>query len=473
MRDDRSWPSTSLGSTPASSARLSRRDVLGYGAAIGLAAAVAPTLRPAAAGAQDAAVTITVNNAPPENQPEAVEAFQQTIVRYEEANPNVTVEASQDTWDPQTFPARLAAGTLSDAFIAAYTEPQGIIGRGQAANVTSYLQQWPNFASFTPESLAIVRDGAGELYGFTIGGYLLGLMYNRAHFEEVGLNPDMPPTTWEELRTAAQTLTTNGRAGFVETSTNNQGGWHFTAWMYTAGGELISEEGGRYTAIFNNDIGVQVLQFLKDMRYTDRSMPERQLLDQNATRQLMATGQVSMSIQAADALPYIRETFSDVDIAQFGLGSMPQNGGNATLTGGSVWMFNPNSSPEVLAAAVDFSLFREFDLQNLEASVQADQARGALVGWPQLPIFTGDFQAQRDAIYARYSNAPIENYRPFVEGAAGITLRAEPPIETQQLYAAIDAAVQAILTDESADPRLLLDQAAQQFQTQVLDPING
>lgn len=471
MSDEYSRPvPTTLFPAPT---RLSRRDVLGYGATIGLAAAMAPSIRPGAAAAQDAEVTIRVNNAPQENQPEAVEAFKGTISRYEEAHPNVTVEASQDTWDPQTFPARLAAGTLTDAFIAAYTEPQGIIGRGQAANVTSYLQQWPSFSSFTPESLAVVRDGAGELFGFTLGGYLLGLMYNRDHFTEAGLNPDQPPTTWDELRGAAQALTANGRAGFVETSSNNQGGWHFTAWMYSAGGQMISQDGGRWQAIFNNDVGVQVLQFLKDMRYTDKSMPERQLLDQNDTRQLMATGQVSMSIQAADALPYIRDTFSDADINQFGLGSMPQNGGNATLTGGSVWMFNPNSTPEVLASAVDFSLFREFDLQNLEASLQADQARGALIGWPQLPIFTGDFQAQRQAIFDKYANAPVEYYRPFVDGAAGITLQAEPPIETQQLYAAIDAAVQAILTDESADPRTLLDQAAQQFQTQVLDPING
>ncbi len=453
--------------------RLSRRNVLGYGATIGLAAAIAPSIQPGAAAAQDAEVTVRVNNAPSENQPEAVEAFKQTIERYETAHPNVTIEASQDTWDPQTFPARLAAGTLSDAFVAAYTEPQGIIGRGQAANVTSYLEQWPYFSSFTPESLAIVRDGDGQLFGFTIGGYLLGLLYNRAHFEEVGLDPDMPPATWDELRSAAQMLTTNGRAGFVETSSNNQGGWHFVAWMYSAGGEILSEQDGRYTAIFNNDIGVQVLQFLKDMRYTDKSMPERQLLDQNDTRQLMATGQVSMSIQAADALPYIRETFSDADINQFGLSFLPQNGGNATLAGGTVTMFNPNSSPEVLAPAVDFSLFRDFDLQNLEASLAADQARGALIGWPELPIFTGDFQAQRQAVFDKYSNAPTANYLPFVEGASGIALRAEPPIETQQLYAAIDAAVQAILTDDSADPRTLLDQAAQQFQTQVLDPING
>jgi hypothetical protein len=36
------------------------------------------------------------------------------------------------------------------------------------------------------------------------------------------------------------------------------------------------------------------------------------------------------------------------------------------------------------------------------------------------------------------------------------------------MYAALDPAMQAVLTNASADPKALLDQAAQQFQ-QVLD----
>lgn len=449
-------------------ARLSRRTVLGAGAALGFAL----TTGSARTSAADK-IKVTVDNEPPENQPEAGKAYDAMVKRYEDSHPNIDIVPSRDTWDPKTFTAKLSAGSLTDAFQVPFTEPQGIIARSQAADVTDLLKAWPNFASFNPTALAIAtRPSDGHLFGYPISGYSLGLMINRGLFTKAGLNPDQPPATWEDLRAAAQAITKTGTPGFAETSTSNQGGWHFTAWMYSAGGDLIKQDAsGKWQAIFNNDIGVSVLQMLKDLRFTDDSMVARQLLDQEATRQMMATGQVGMCVQAPDALPYIRETFSDADMALFGLGILPQHGGNATLSGGSVEMFSPKASAEVLAAATDFTLYRDFDLQNLEASLQADQARGALIGWPQLPIFTGDLQAQRDALFAKYSNAPSQNYQAYVNGATTIALRAEPPIETQQLYAAIDAAVQAILTDKNADPKAELDKAANQFQTQVLNQL--
>ncbi|CAA9562901.1 MAG: hypothetical protein AVDCRST_MAG49-2657 [uncultured Thermomicrobiales bacterium] len=415
-------------------------------------------------------VTVTDNGLPPENQPEQVEVYEQIVERYESANPNVTVESTANAWDPQTFPARLAAGELEDAFNVPYTEPQGIIARGQAADITEYLQAWPSFPSYNPNALQVVSDAEGRIYGIPIFGYALGLMYNRTFFEEAGLDPDSPPATWDDLRSAAKALTGDGRAGFAETSTDNQGGWHFTAWTYSAGGTLeeVDAEGGA-TAVFNSEEGVAALQLLKGMRFEDEAMTDRQLLNQDDTREMMATGQIAMCVQAPDSLPWIADRYPDVDMEQFGFGILPQNGGNATLAGGSVWMFNPNSEPEVIQAAVDWILFKEFDLENLDARLAADQERGALIGAPESPIFTGEYLEQRQEVFARYANAPTENYRAFIEGSATLELRGEPPVETQQLYAAIDPAVQAVLTDEGADPQELLDEAAEQFQSQVLD----
>jgi hypothetical protein len=39
------------------------------------------------------------------------------------------------------------------------------------------------------------------------------------------------------------------------------------------------------------------------------------------------------------------------------------------------------------------------------------------------------------------------------------------------MYAALDTAMQAILTDESADPQQTLNDAASQFQSTVLDQV--
>jgi len=453
----------------------SRRSLVRAGGGLALAAAAAPALRFRGIAAQGTPtsskpVTVTINNAPPENQPAALKTYNEVVKRFEQMHPNITIKADSSSWDPKTFPAQLAAGTLDDAFLVPFTEPKGIIARGQAANITEYIKRWPYFSSFNPGILQIVQDAKGQIYGIPSGGYALGLVYNRTFFQKAGLDPDKPPATWDELRDYAKKLTASGRAGFVETSKDNQGGWHFTAWMDSAGAgdKLEVEQNGKWTAIFSNPTGVAVLNLLKEMRWTDKSMGERQLLNQDDTQQMIATGQAAMAIEAGDAFSNIKQKFEDVNMGDFGFGILPQNGGNATLTGGAAWMFNPKSSPDVLAAAVEWVLYHDFDLTNYEDTLKANQASGLLIGAPELPIFTGAFQTKRQDLTNQYANAPVNNYRPFTEGMANIKLVPEPPANTQQMYAALDTAVQAILTDKNADPKQALDKAQQQFQ-KVLD----
>src|SRR5205814_6186664 len=54
------------------------------------------------------------------------------------------------------------------------------------------------------------------------------MYYNRKLFSGAGLDPDKPPTTWEEFRAAAKALTSSKVAGYAETSASNQGGWHWS-----------------------------------------------------------------------------------------------------------------------------------------------------------------------------------------------------------------------------------------------------
>ena len=234
------------------------------------------------------------------------------------------------------------------------------------------------------------------------------------------------------------------------------------------GGDLEQQQNNAWKATFNDDNGVKVLQMLKDMRWTDKSMTEQQLLEVKDVLPLLATGQVAMAVMAPDALQSLKAQFQ-ANIDDFGMGALPQGGGNATLAGGAAWIFNPKSSPDVIKAAFDWTVNRDFNLAAYESDLKAQQERGDLVGWPQLPLFGGDFQKQRDAIVAKYANAPVQNYQAY--STATLQLRPEPPIETQKMYAVLDTAMQAVLTDETADPKQVLDQAASQFQSTVLDQV--
>jgi multiple sugar transport system substrate-binding protein len=204
---------------------------------------------------------------------------------------------------------------------------------------------------------------------------------------------------------------------------------------------------------------------LKDMRFTDNSMTKQQLFTQANTLQLLATNKVAMVVMAPDQLNTLKSQYQ-ANMDDFGIGPMPQNGGNAALTGGNIFIFNPKSSKDAIKAAFDYVIYSNFDLQLVEQNFATQSAAGQVVGAPTNVLFTGPFQQQLQALNTKYANVPLANYTPFVNSTA--KLRAEPRNQTQKMYAALDPVMQAVLTNPNANPQALLDQAAKQFQL-VLD----
>jgi multiple sugar transport system substrate-binding protein len=409
-------------------------------------------------------VTVTTNTLPPPSNQGGVYVFNQMVKQFEQSHPTIKIVGKNDPYDPATYLTRLAAGQAEDVTQSYFTEVQLLISKHAVADISKLAKGWQYWDSYNPGIKTIATDAAtGKIYGLPQSGYALGIYYNRKMFKAAGLDPDKPPTTWSDFRNYAKALKSATVAGYAETSTGNQGGWHFTNWMYTAGGDMQSSDGKK--AVFNNEKGVSVLQLLKDMRFKDESMTKQQLFTQADTLQLLATGKVAMVVMAPDQLNTLKSQYQ-ANLEDFGIGPMPQNGGNAALTGGNIFIFNPKSRSEVIKAAFDYVIYTNFDLAVMENNLATSAATGQVVGGPANILFTGDFQKQIDALAAKYANVPTQNYAAFSNST--ITLRPEPRTETQKMYAALDPVIQAILTNPNADPQALLDQAAQQFQ-KVLD----
>ncbi len=452
--------------TPKDAPVINRRSLLQRGAAIGagLIGLEAFVACGSTETTSSSTTTATVNTLPPSSNPGAIYVFNQVVKQFEQTHPNEKIVGKNDPYDPATFLARLAAGQAEDATQSYFTEPQLLMKKHALADISDLAKGWKYFSSYNPSIAEIVTDSAtGKIYGIPQNAYGLGVFYNRAMFKAAGLDPDKPPTTWDEFRTYAKKLTTPSVAGFAETSTSNQGGWHFTNWIYTAGGDMQSADGKK--ALFNSDKGVSVLQMLKDMRFTDQSMTKQQLFTQADTLQLLATNKVAMVIMAPDQLTSLKAQYQ-ANMDNFGIGPMPQNGGNAALTGGNIFVFNPKSSRDAIKAAFDYVIYSNFDLNVVENSLALQASSGQVAGAPTNILFIGDFQQKINALNAKYANVPLQNYTTFVN--AQVKLRAEPRTQTQKMYAALDPVVQAVLTNRGADPKALLDQAAQQFQ-QILD----
>ena len=142
----------------------------------------------------------------------------------------------------------------------------------------------------TPTCCAVAQDADGAIFGVPIAAYGIGLHYNRAMFEEAGLDPDDPPTTWDEVREDAKAIAdATGQAGYAQMTQNNTGGWMLTTLSYAFGGRLQerTDDGGIDVTI-DNPGTTAALEFLQAMRWEDNSMGSNFLLDWGTINQAFA-----------------------------------------------------------------------------------------------------------------------------------------------------------------------------------------
>ena len=122
------------------------------------------------------------------------------------------------------------------------------------ADITAEVQALPYAADFNPNVLSVAQDAAGNIYGVPIAAYGIGLHYNRQLFEEAGLDPDKPPTTWDEVRADAKAIAdATGQAGYAQMTQNNTGGWMLTSLSDAFGGRLqtLNDDGSIDVTIDN------------------------------------------------------------------------------------------------------------------------------------------------------------------------------------------------------------------------------
>ncbi|GAB3174130.1 ABC transporter substrate-binding protein [Streptomyces incanus] len=406
--------------------------------------------------AADGKTRITVNCMPPKSAKVDRRFFEEDIAAFEKKNPDIDV-VPHDAFpcqDPKTFDAKLAGGQMEDVFYTYFTDAGHVVDIHQAADLTPYVKELKSYGTIQ-QQLRDIYTVDGRIYGVPRTGYSMGLIYHRQLFEQAGLDPDRPPTTWAEVRDAAKKIAAlgDGTVGYADYSAQNQGGWHFTAELYSQGGDVVTPDGEK--AAVDSPEGRAVLQTLHDMRWTDDSMGSKQLLVINDVQQMMGAGKLGMYLAAPDNIPILVKE-KGAEYKDLALAPMP--GGQATLIGGDGYMFHKKASPEQIRAGLkwlDHMFLTPGD------GFLGDYARArtndAPVGLPEPRLFTGAADAKDQRAKESHANVPVENYQAFLDGNQSLEMRIEPP-QAQQLYSVLDGVVSAVLTKEDADiDRLLKD----------------
>ncbi|MCU1508330.1 MAG: extracellular solute-binding protein [Glaciihabitans sp.] len=437
--------------------------------AIGAVLAALTGCSPAAA--PDGKITITVASLIPGSSKDAFAAFYARVQQFEKAHKNITLKPVEYQWTGPTFASQLAGGTLPDVFNVPFTDSQSLLQAGQLADITADVKKLP-YASKFNQNLLQVASKDGKIYGIPYGPYGYGISYNRALFTKAGLDPNKPPTTWDEVRADAKIISDKLHiAGFMQFTSGNTGGWALTAETYSRGGRMETVSGGKTTVTTDNPQTIASLQYLHDLRWVDNSVGSNFLLDWSGMNQYFGAGQTAMYPSGSDVLTSLVQQ-NNVDPKDYGLTVLPTEGADSgILAGGNVATVNVKASAEEKAAAVQWIDF--YYMQKLTNQAQSVADAKILVGAkqpvgvPQLPIFDQKTLDTSLGWIDQYINVPKANVAPFQDGVFKLTIVPEPARHTQELYAALDSVVQAVLTDKNADITALLQGVNKKVQALV------
>ena len=405
-------------------------------------------------------VTITVDCQPVGAQAELLRDWNADVVAFQNANPNITIKSvsvGAQCNNPPDFTARLQGGTVTDIFYGYMTDRQQVIDSGQAMDITQYVTKdtVPTWDSIDAGAKAAFTDG-GKVWGIPTKNYSMGLVYNKNLFAQAGLDAKNPPKTWAEVRTAAKKIAAlgNGIAGYADYSAGNTGGWHFTAELYAMGGQMVTPDGKK--ADFNNAMGRQVLQNLKDMRYVDNSMGAKQLLQWADLLTNAGAGKVGMFVGAPDTTTAIVTQFQG-KYQDWAMAPMPgQDGtGKATLGGGEGYFFKKGLTADQVKAGLAWLAFEKLTPGKGQFDYVRAKPENQPVGLPQPQLFTVGSAAHKQDLELRKANANInvEDFAAFENNP--VPIKFEPP-NAQAIYAVLDAAMSAVLTDPNAKVDQLL-----------------
>jgi ABC-type glycerol-3-phosphate transport system substrate-binding protein len=329
------------------------------------------------------------------------------------------------------------------------------------ADLSKEIGGLPVASRINPKIQEFVQAG-GKTYGVPIKVYSLGLLINRVAFVKAGLDPDRPPTTWDEVRAAAQKLKGHIDVPYAQLSTKNGGGWHLTAMTYSYGGVMEEQKDGKYVPSFNREPTRSALDLLRAMRWQDRTMGDKPLLSSEDATRDFAAGKIGMMINGSELFNQYLTVYKG-DPAAFGIGALPQGGGNRTLMGGTVAMMNPKATAGQRKAGlrwIDFYYLRVLTDPALAGTEAANRKKDNLpVGVPLVSMFDADTTKAVDAEVAKHANFPTAHATGYVDGNTKLAFEVEPPVSAQELYAALDPVVQAVLSRPDADVNDLLGKA--------------
>lgn len=228
--------------------------------------------------------------------------------------------------------------------------PQLVQG-GVLADISDTIGSLPYAATLAPAHMTNSTSADGRVYGVPMILDASVYFYNKSLFDQAGLDPASPPTTWAQLSDAAKAVSAlGGETKGYWFGGNFPGGlaYNFTPLVWAQGGEIENADG---SFRFDTPEMITAMQLLRDL-WVSGTMPES-VKSEDGTNFFAAfqTGDIGIAAVGTDgSVPYSGSALG------FDMGAFPipgPTGGQATFTGGDVLSI-PASQDGPSQAALDF-----------------------------------------------------------------------------------------------------------------------
>ena len=244
-------------------------------------------------------------------------ALEQVVDDFNASQDRITVNANIMPWDTLYQKVLTAAASNDGPDIVAMSAAR--LPQYAAEGLFQPIDDYYENADFESDALAEAATSAsmfdGENYGVPVNIATMMMYYNKDLFSAAGLDPEAPPTTWEEFAAMVPKLTVDENGDgkpeqYAIALADHETVPMYPPFLWNAGGGVVSEDGT--TSELDSEGSLEALNFWVDLVRNEQASPIG-LAGADADK-LFQTGKAAIEIVG----PWMTTGFNDAGL-NFGL----------------------------------------------------------------------------------------------------------------------------------------------------------